>query len=208
MLALTARAGVEAMQIPLTQGLYALVSPEDYDRVAAYRWHAKPAASRMGKFYARRLHKIGRCPTTGKLLYKGLYLHRLIMDVPPGSFVDHVNGDPLDNRRENLRLASLQLNAVNRRYDNTKSGFRGVSRQRGVWRAEITIVRKRKHLGCFPSKEEAARAYDAAAITYFGDFAHLNFPDEAAAARNSGSEGGSAQPVTPDGCCASPGGAG
>ncbi|MBV8278501.1 MAG: HNH endonuclease [Verrucomicrobia bacterium] len=104
-------------------------------------------------------------------------MHRLIVNAPPGVQVDHVNGDGLDNRRANLRLASATQNAHNRkiRRDNT-SGFKGVrfdqSSQR--WDARITFQGKRYYLGLFVTAELAARTYDQAARRLFGDFARTN----------------------------------
>ncbi len=110
----------------------------------------------------------------------------------PGLVVDHINGIPLDNRRENLRVASQKQNACNLRIStrhkksNSTSQFKGVSKinylfQSGVpirWRAAIGSGNKFKHLGCFNTEVEAARAYDTAAKQYFGPFARLNFPDQ------------------------------
>jgi hypothetical protein len=104
-------------------------------------------------------------------------LHRFIMGDPPHD-IDHANGDGLDNRRANLRPAIGSQNAANsrRRKDNT-SGFRGVSRERsGRWRADINRDGRRTHLGTFDTPEAAARAYDAAAIEAWGEYARPNFP--------------------------------
>jgi hypothetical protein len=97
--------------------------------------------------------------------------------------IDHVNGDGLDNRRENLRVATHAQNASNRgvRVNNT-SGFKGVhanhSGRGKQWFAYITTNYKRQHLGMFGTAEEAARAYDAAAVRLHGEFARLNFPSD------------------------------
>lgn len=88
-------------------------------------------------------------------------------------FVDHRNGDGLDNRRANLRPATAAQNAANQQLSiaNT-TGYKGVSLYRnGRFRASI----QRRHLGYFDTAADAARAYDAAALDLFGDFAHLNF---------------------------------
>jgi hypothetical protein len=95
-------------------------------------------------------------------------------DWPDGE-IDHINRDRADNRWSNLRAASATENRANSklRADNS-SGLRGVvwDFQRRLWMARI----KNSHIGRFATKEEAARAYDAAAIRLFGDFANLNFP--------------------------------
>lgn len=112
-------------------------------------------------------------------------MHRAIIDAPNGMVVDHINGDSLDNRRSNLRLATSQENNRNAKKAAGKmrvmsSQYKGLSRVKDglrskKWRAMLAIDRKRIHLGHFNTEEEAARAYDAAAKEHFGEFARLNF---------------------------------
>jgi len=105
-------------------------------------------------------------------------MHRLIMDAPDGTDVDHRNMDRVDNRRSNLRLATRAENLRNQGLSrNNTSGFKGVSRLDGKWRAEIRVKWKLIYLGLFDDKVEAARAYDTAAKEHFGEFARLNFPE-------------------------------
>lgn len=158
--------------IPLTQNQIALIDDEDYDRVAQFRWRATRVEKR---FYAARYIK----PAKG--IYRIELLHRFIMGARPGQQIDHINGDCLDCRRSNLRFATDAQNQHNRgkHCDNT-SGYKGVdwmkSKQR--WRARITAHKQNIHLGLFDTPEDAARAYDAAALIYHRDFAHLNFSPE------------------------------
>ena len=114
----------------------------------------------------------------------GLLLHRLIMNAPSGVQVDHRNGNGLDNRRSNLRIATNQQN-----HHNTKAHRDGTSRFKGVhwesgrekWQAQITTPGgKHKTLGRFTVEEDAARAYDRAAREAFGEFARCNFEEAAA----------------------------
>jgi hypothetical protein len=96
----------------------------------------------------------------------------------PNSVVDHIDGDGLNNRIENLRLASMSGNAQNRRSTLRKSRSpKGVRQRRdreSYFRAEIYVNNQRIHLGCFKSQDEAAHAYNKAAIQYHGEFACLN----------------------------------
>lgn len=95
-------------------------------------------------------------------------------------FADHIDRDRSNNAAANLRRASPSQNAANSgpRASN-RSGFKGVSffKLRGVWRATVTHLGKQKHLGYFESAKDAAKAYDKAAASLFGEFAYLNFPE-------------------------------
>lgn len=108
-----------------------------------------------------------------------ILFHRLVMSPPPGITVDHINGNPLDNRRKNMRLATRSQNAMNRGPDaDNASGYKGVYRHKGAktpktkpWIALIQANRKRRHLGCFETAQEAHEAYKRAAIELHGEFA-------------------------------------
>jgi len=165
--------GYSYRRIYLGQGEFALVEPPDYYLLKNYVWYL----SGNGKeFYAFRNIKIAR----GKI--KIVSMHRQIMDFPEGLLVDHKNNNTLDNRRENLRLATHSQNACNRSKirKRTSSKFIGVyfEKRTGRYTSKIRIKGKRLWLGRFKSESDAARAYDKAARKYHGEFAKLNFQEE------------------------------
>lgn len=100
-------------------------------------------------------------------------LHREIMGATKGQEVDHINGNALDNRRQNLRLCTHQENMVNRpMFKNNKSGRKGVhwDKEKRKWRAAITSKGKIMHLGYFTDLEDASKAYETAAVETHGAF--------------------------------------
>jgi hypothetical protein len=105
-------------------------------------------------------------------------LHRLMLGVPPDYVVDHANGNPLDNRRVNLRVCTAAQNNRNRRPQRgTYSGYRGVHLHRdGRWRADIWADGVKHYLGLHDTAEAAAAAYDEAAVRLHGEFARPNKP--------------------------------
>lgn len=161
-------------EIPLSQGQVAIVDDADYEWLSEYKWYA--TLRPYGNCYAfRTIYKNGRC--------RSRFMHREIMNVRRGQVIDHANGDGLDNRRCNLRIASQSQNiAHSRMHCNNTSGYRGVSWDAAnrKWHSQVTIDGRRLHLGFFTDPKEAARAYDKATLEHFGKFARLNFPQEAA----------------------------
>jgi len=152
------------VNIPLPHGLFALIDADDAHLLTGQKWHL----DRDG--YVIRGGGRARLPT--------VRLHRVVMKAQRGQEVDHINGDKLDNRKENLRFVTRAQNTVNSpmRATNT-TGYKGVRRNKGqYWAAFIRVNGKQRHLGHFATAEEAARAYDEAAFAEWGEFAHLNFP--------------------------------
>jgi hypothetical protein len=163
--------GVEFVTIPLTRGHRAIVDVSDFAIVQPHCWCAYPSNHTV---YAHA--NLGE--RNGKKTYKEM--HVVIMQPKPGEYVDHINGNGLDNRRTNLRLCTQQQNCRNSRpHRDGTSRFKGVSwfKRDQCWRAYLVIDAKQKHLGYFADEVEAAKAYDAAAQINFGEFARLNFPD-------------------------------
>lgn len=154
--------------IPLTRGKVATIDFEDFEKVRPYKWHA---VKMQARWYAmHRFGKHGHC----------MPMHRFILDAPEGCQVDHEDGDGLMNRRYNIRLCSRSQNqqAKQRKRAGSTSQFRGVSwySRDSVWVAQICKNGTWFYLGRYRDEEDAARAYDAAARKYFGEFASPNFP--------------------------------
>lgn len=156
------------MRIDLTRGCFTEIDVADLALVAGYSWVASLKRDRMyAMCYAGR-------GADGKKRY--VYMHRLIINAGVGQEVDHVNGDGLDNRRINLRIASRSQNAANHRGHGGTSRYKGVNwhKQRQRWVANIKHCDQRQYLGLFDSEEGAALAYDEAAARLHGEFAFLN----------------------------------
>lgn len=157
---------VRRVEVPLTQGYFAIVDIDDHDLVSRYKWRIRKC---RGHLYA----------TTSVGSAQGvtdIYMHRLLLGTKAGESVDHVDGDGLNNSRANIRICTQSQNLANRALSpRNTSGYRGVSRGRrvGKWRARIGDWQ----VGEFDNPEDAARAYDAAAAAQFGQFARLNFDD-------------------------------
>lgn len=162
---------IEPVEIPLTKGYVALIDPIDAD-LASHKWHTSSSGSSPQKKYARRRNG-----------YKSQVIHRVILSRMLGrplletEDVDHINGDGLDNRRCNLRLATRANNCQNRkRAKNNKSGFKGVcwAARAQKWIAYINANGEHRHLGFFATAEEAYAARVEAAYQLHGEFARLD----------------------------------
>ena len=153
----------EMKEISLTQGKSTIVDDEDYEMlVESSGWWA---VNLNGNYYAQG-YKYG----------KNIYMHRYLLKPPEGMQVDHKNRNGLDNRRDNLRLATHGQNLANSK-THSMSGFKGVEKNKYRFYAQISIDGKCKKLGGYDTPEEAARAYDVAALEQFGEFARINFPE-------------------------------
>jgi len=149
--------------IPLTHGMVALIDDVDWPLVAGHKWYAD---RHHGKWYARA--KIG--PKGQKRAVK---MHRLILPGLP--MIDHRDGDGLNNQRHNLRACTQSQNMANQTSRRGRSRFKGVRPYRGSrWWAVIACDGRRTRLGTFDCEVEAAKAYNAAAVRLFGEYARLN----------------------------------
>lgn len=119
--------------------------------------------------------------------HKRYYAHRILFALyngyMPDNIIDHINRNPSDNRKHNLRISTYAGNILNqlkqkRKLKNTTSEYKGVNLQHGKWRAYIVFQGKQVFLGNYSNQEKAAKAYDKAALKYYGEFAVLNFPDK------------------------------
>jgi hypothetical protein len=166
--------GYDFRRIYLGEGEWTIVEPQDYYWLSDFKWSI---IGNGRKVYAIRNIIVGPKKT------KILNLHREIMKAPAGLMVDHRNNNSLDNRRANLRLATRAQNVQNSQKRNIKttSRFIGVhlDKESGRWATKIAYQGKVLWLGRFKDEVEAAKAYDAAAKKYRGEFAKLNFPESA-----------------------------
>jgi hypothetical protein len=156
-----------------------IVDDEDYKWAKNYTWIL------IGRGYAARQkysHSI-----KGKSFYKKPYLHREIMNATTGQEIDHINGNKLDNRKENLRFCSRNNNMFNKHKQKSKNGKPTTSIYKGVrkahpstgmktkqWIASITKNNKLYHIGYFKTEKDAALAYNMKANEFFKEFACLN----------------------------------
>lgn len=151
---------------------FTIIDEEDFPVLREYKWHL--FSSRYGKKYIARGQRIGPRKENKT---KAILLHRVIMNPPEDKCIDHINGNPLDNRKENLRICEMKENTRNRKKSNNcSSRYLGVNKRSDgkMWEAGIRFNGVRTYLGSFKSEEEAALAYNKKAKELFGVFANLN----------------------------------
>lgn len=145
--------------IKLTQGFFTKVSDEDYDFLSQWKWH-------YNSRYAERTEN-----------NKHVRMHRFLLNAKDGDIIDHINGNALDNRRSNLRPATVSQNGMNMRKHNGKSVYKGVSKHGKFWRTQIWSDNKRVFSALTKNERWAGMIYDLNAPALFGEFARLNFPN-------------------------------
>ena len=168
------RYGYAFRLIPLTRGKFAIVDPEDFERLNKHKWYV---CKGVNTFYAGRNIRIGK-----KRLY--IKMHREIINPPEHLLVDHINHNGWDNRKANLRPATHAQNNINRPYINrynSPSKYKGVtwSKHANKWRVRVALNNRYESIGYFDNEIEAAKAYDKAAKKHHKEFAVLNFPENA-----------------------------
>ena len=140
------------MDVKLKHGEIAVIDADDLPLISGYRWRLNAEGYAVSH----------RCTGSGREGTKThtVFMHRLINGTSEGTITDHIDRNPLNNRRENLRTADKSLNSFNSKLHSTnKSGYRGVSRQGNRWRATIVVNGKQEHLGRFDDPRDASLAY-------------------------------------------------
>jgi hypothetical protein len=152
--------------IELTQGKVSIVGVEDFEQLSKHKWYFHKNG------YAVRNRKKSDGPGS-----RCIRMHREILRAPDDLLVDHINGDKLDNRRSNIRLATKSQNECNKGPSSLNgSGYRGVSwsKQKRKWHVRVYLDAKCQHVGFFSNIEEAALAYNEATKKIHGSFSREN----------------------------------
>lgn len=147
-------------------GAHTYLDDEDYHRAKDFHWHK-----------TKNGYVAGTVLEDG--VRKRVYLHRWLMNAQPGQLVDHIDGNPLNNRRRNLRLVTRSQNQANRRRNaNSRSRYKGVTwhKHKKKWLARIQVEGRRITIGYFDTPLLAAHMYDAFARSHFGEYARTNLP--------------------------------
>lgn len=148
------------------QGDEIIVDDNWYELLSRFTWYTSDG----------RGYKYAKTGFTNKGNPKGLAMHRIVTSAPRGSVVDHINGNTLDNRSSNLRLATRSENGMNRfkLSSNNTSGRTGVawSKQKKKWIAFVEVNKKRIHLGSYTDKSAAITARSNGELKHFGEFAN------------------------------------
>jgi hypothetical protein len=155
-------------EIELTRGFIAFVDDQDFDELNKFKWRVCIYGRNI---YAERTSKRDH---NGKK--KNIRMHRQVMRFPKGKVVDHRDHNGLNNQRANLRLCTVQQNALNNVGTPATSKFVGVCWNKSCkkWNAYISFNRKSINLGLYLNEEDAAIARNKKAIELFGEFANLN----------------------------------
>lgn len=169
---------VDMKEIFLSQGQKTTVSDEDFEFLSQWSWSAEKKV--RSSYHAVRCPKFKK--TDGTWTSRHIAMHNVIAErifgaIPCDKVVDHINRNPLDNTRTNLRICSVHENSRNTgKQKGTSSKYKGVyfAKDRNKWHARLYCNKTLHQLGYFPNEKDAAKAYNKAAVLYFGEFAFLN----------------------------------
>lgn len=156
-------------EISVGNGLVAIVDDIDYDILTTHKWH-------VGKHKSNKIYAMRNAWDSESKKHFPERMHRAILKTMPGTEVDHVNGNGLDNRRCNLRECTHAQNMQNRIKTVGSSKYKGVTwnKQSSLWASSIRHCYKAIFIGYFKNEEDAARAYNVKALELFGEFANIN----------------------------------
>lgn len=143
---------------------FMLVDDSDFEYLSKYKWYYEKPSKKSENEYAK-----------SYIDKKFVKAHRIILGISgKNNFVDHIDGNGLNNQKNNIRVCSSSDNQKNKKRIYGTSRFRGVNKHPGGWVAKITINKKQKHLGLFQDEVEAAKAFNKAAIESGNQFFVLN----------------------------------
>jgi len=157
-------------EIPLTQSKVAIVDIDDYEELSKYKWYANPI--KKNYYGTRDIYKNKK--------KKRYYMHRVIMKVEKILKIDHKNGNTLDNRKSNLRVATPRQNGMNKKQkEGGSSKYKGVYRriERKTWTVEIEYKGKGRTINGIKNEEVAGLIYDLLAYDWYEEYARYNFED-------------------------------
>lgn len=163
---------VDKIKIPLPSGHHAVIDKEDLFLLKNYKWFR--AHQRRGRVSAV------MCTAKDSVKRVDIYLHHIILrEKKVGLQIDHVDRNPLNNSKKNLRWVTQAQNSRNwlRKTKNQTSKYRGVEKRRTWWVARIFYKNKSEIIGKFKTEIEAARAYDKKSLEYFGEYGWINLQE-------------------------------